>query len=295
MRKQTNVLFYVLSIYVILQFTWWGYHLIQLSSELDGDQTRINRRIWMIVGEGSVFILILIAGILRIRHAILKEVALSQRQTNFLLSITHELKTPIASIKLFLQTLNKRQLNDEKRIQITEKALEENTRLERMIENILQAGRIESKLLRPIRSSFILNDMLDKIADRYRNTNQQIFIDIKQEIEIMADPFIMEAILQNLVDNAQKYGGSGTIEIYAVTSSTNLHIGVKDLGPGIPEKELPFIYDKFYRVGNEEIRTEKGSGLGLFIVQEFALLLKGKITYLRNTPKGSIFELTLPL
>lgn len=107
MKKQTTVIFYFLSAYILLQFIWWGFHLIQLSQNTANADEQVNRRVLMILGEGSVFILILLLGLYKIRRSIKKEFELSGRQSNFLLSITHELKTPIASSKLLLQTLLK--------------------------------------------------------------------------------------------------------------------------------------------------------------------------------------------
>ena len=110
MKKQTNILFYILSIYVILQFLWWGFHLIQLSRESAENESMIFRKTLMIVGEGSVFLLLLVFGLFKISSSIRKELTFSQRKSNFLLSVTHELKTPIASTKLYLQTLMRREL-----------------------------------------------------------------------------------------------------------------------------------------------------------------------------------------
>jgi K+-sensing histidine kinase KdpD len=298
MRKQTNILFYILSIYVVLQFTWWGFHLIQLSLELEPANHNLNRRVLMIIGEGSVFLLILILGLMRIGSSIRKEMALNQRQSNFLLSVTHELKTPIASTKLFLQTLQRRNLPEEKRLEITQKAIEENARLELLIENILNATRLENKALKPIKSEFQFSNLIQQVVDRFHKRFSQPFIsvDIQQDALLNADAFLIETILTNLIENAIKYAGeNANITVYSQNQSGNFVFGVKDEGPGIAISEKKNIFEKFYRVGNEDTRTNKGSGLGLYIVSEFVHLHKGAITYRNNQPKGSIFEVTLPL
>lgn len=99
----------------MLQFSWWAYHIIQLTHEVGYEKTAVNKRIGMIIGEGLVFFLILVFGIWRIIRSIKKEHQLARRQHNFLLSVTHELKTPLASTKLYLQTLLKRNFDTEKR------------------------------------------------------------------------------------------------------------------------------------------------------------------------------------
>jgi signal transduction histidine kinase len=131
MNRRTAIIFYILSAYVLIQFLWWGFHIIQLTSELTGESDAIGKRIVMIMGEGAVFLLLLLVGIWQIRRAIIKELKLSERQNNFLLSVTHELKTPLAANKLYLQTIKKRDLTKEQTQELIDKALNENGRLER--------------------------------------------------------------------------------------------------------------------------------------------------------------------
>lgn len=298
MKKQTNILFYILSIYVILQFLWWGFHLIQLSKENGGDENIVYRKVLMIVGEGSVFLLILAFGLYKISSSIKKELTFSQRQSNFLLSVTHELKTPIASTKLYLQTLIKRELPQEKREDLLTKALEENERLELLIDNILNASRLDNKALSPIKTDIELQSIVKQIIERFNKRFQEMVIkmDIENEFTLKADKFMIETILTNLVENAIKYAGKNAgITVFCRPSGNTLIFGVSDLGPGIPAEEKETIFNKFYRSGNEETRQTKGSGLGLYIVSEFVHLHQGTIVCKNNSPKGSIFEVTLPL
>jgi signal transduction histidine kinase len=298
MKKQTNILFYILSVYVILQFLWWGFHLIQLSKESNLDDKIVYRKILMIVGEGSVFLIILVFGLFKIRSTIRKELTFSQRQSNFLLSVTHELKTPIASTKLYLQTLIKRELTPEKREDLLTKALEENERLELLIDNILNASRLDNKALSPVTAEIEFKSTVKQIIERFNKRFQEIIIqiDIENEPVLKADKFMIETILTNLIENAIKYAGKNAgIKVFCRTSGNTLTFGVSDLGPGIPAEEKETIFNKFYRSGNEETRQTKGSGLGLYIVSEFVHLHQGTIVCKNNSPKGSIFEVTLPL
>ena len=114
------------------------------------------------------------------------------------------------------------------------------------------------------------------------------------EIEIHADRFMIETILNNLVENALKYAGTEEpVTLYATISGDKIHFGVKDLGAGISKEHKTEIFKKFFRVGNEEIRTRKGSGLGLFIVSQLARMHGGTVSCLDNIPRGTNFKITL--
>ena len=164
MKKQTNFLFYLLSLYVLIQFSWWGYLLIFSSQE---EAVNMEKRTLMILGEGSVFLLLLLLGFWRIKKSINKEIAFSKNQNNFLLSITHELKTPIASIKLFLQTLQKGKISITKNKDLLEATIHENQRLENLINNILFASAMDSNKMKPHKQKINVATFLDKIKSRH--------------------------------------------------------------------------------------------------------------------------------
>ncbi len=298
MKKQANFFLIILVIYVFLQFIWWGNLLIRLNGQIDLSQQEYNRRVWMIIGEGSVFMVLLFLGIWKMRKVILKEIGLTQRQSNFLLSITHELKTPISSVKLFLQTLLKHDLPEEKKIDLLKKAMDENERLSLLIDNILHASRVENKSLQAVNSDLPFNQLVTSIVDRFHKRYLQEFIQLEssEQISVHADAFILEMIIVNLLENACKYAGiDANITVYFHKKSSTFVFGVKDEGPGIPTDERASIFEKFYRIGNEETRQKQGSGLGLFIASEFAQLQGATITCKENIPKGTVFEVTLSL
>ena len=153
MNRRTPVIFYILSIYVVVQFIWWGFHLVDLNHQLHAESSVAYKRVTMVIGEGIVFLLLLVVGIWQIHRSIRKDLLLSKRQKNFLLSVTHELKTPLAANKLYIQTVTKRELSKEQSNELLQKAIDENTRLERMIDNILNASRLENNALQPILKS----------------------------------------------------------------------------------------------------------------------------------------------
>ena len=288
---------YFLGAYVIIQFIWWGYHLIQLSSHIPQEDAQLSKRVGMVFGEGAVFLFILIFGIFRIRKSITKELAFQQQQQNFLLTVTHELKTPIAALKLYIQTLQKHHLSEDKKEKILSGALQENERLSQLIENILNASRAENKQFTIQKQPTNLVGLLATIKERYQSRYHHELIEVKGPDELMAnvDPLMLDTILVNLIENAIKYGGiHQQISIQIEKLNRVVTIKIADQGPGILPNERAHIFEKFYRIGSEETRKQAGSGLGLYIVAEYVQLHNGQIRYIENKPSGSIFELILP-
>ncbi|OFZ07312.1 MAG: hypothetical protein A3D92_11675 [Bacteroidetes bacterium RIFCSPHIGHO2_02_FULL_44_7] len=294
MNRRTALIFYILSVYVFVQFIWWGYHLIELTSELAAESDTISKRVVMIIGEGAVFLILLVVGIWQIHRSIGRELKLSERQNNFLLSVTHELKTPLAGNKLYLQTVLRRDLPKEQQLELIRKAIDENTRLERMIDNILNASQLENKALKLEKESLNLKVLMEQVAARFNSLNDAQSIEINAEdIALTGDKFMLEAILNNLVENALKYGGKDVkIVLYAHRHGAQVVWGVKDNGPGIDPALSKVIFHKFFRIGNEEIRAQKGSGLGLFIVAELVKMHGGEVQCIPNVPSGSNFKIS---
>lgn len=296
MMIRSKILIYLLAFYVLLQFVWWGYQIIDLGALADQSQEDTSRRIIMIIGEGGVFILILMAGFWKIQQSIAKEIQLSQRQNNFMLSVTHELKTPLTSIQLALQTLKKRNLKAEDQADLIAKALGANQRLSSLIDNIINASRLESNDFTPRLEIFPLKTFLQNKATELKTTHKQASIILNCAVEIMhADAYMLGTIFNNLLENAIKYSGDNPkLEILVKQNGKFTEIIISDQGPGITAEEKQQIFKKFYRVGSEISRSQKGSGLGLFITSEFVQLHKGRIKCENNKPTGTKFIIELP-
>ncbi len=288
---------YFLGAYVVLQFAWWGYHLIELSAYIPQEDAQLAKRIGMVFGEGAVFLFILIFGIFRIRKGIAKEFELQKRQNNFLLTVTHELKTPLAALKLYLQTLQKHNLSQEKKDSIIDGALSENERLVQLIENILNTSRAENKAFELNKENIALSTFCTPLTERYqkRFKSLKFKIEIPEGLQLKADPNMLETILVNLLENAIKYGGdTQQIAIKAVPLDRFITLTISDEGPGIAANERTHIFEKFYRIGNEDTRKASGSGLGLYLVAELVHLHNGQVRCQENHPKGCVFEVILP-
>ncbi len=315
-------LFYILVFYVLFQFSWWAYLLVNLNTEVCRQkiefvtathsspaelqfetakyEKELHKRWMMVAGEGIVFLSLLLFGIQKTKNAFKREFALAKQQKNFLLSITHEFKSPLAAVKLNLQTLQKRKLEPEQKDHVIRKALLETERIHLLIENALIASRLESHnyeyYFEPIDLSHFLKDAVNEFIDR-QDHEHIISHNIELGIAISGDKMALISLIYNLLENAEKYSPADT-EIKVSLKKENAKeavLRISDEGNGIPESERQKVFEKFYRMGNEDTRKTKGTGLGLFIVQHVVTLHKGSIQVKSNQPSGAIFEIRLPI
>lgn len=249
----------------------------------------------MIVSEGTVFLLLLLFGIYRIKLAYDKEISLNNQQKNFFLSITHELKTPIAATKLQLQTLQKQKLDETLKQELIANALLETERLNMLIDNVLFASRLETGDFITNIEKQNLSALIESVLKRYYKNEMEkgeltytLAPDIYHEIDMNAFP----SVVINLVDNAIKYSTiKKEIALELETKNGLPCIRVSDKGCGIADSEKTKVFSKFYRAGNEETRNSKGTGLGLYIVSYILTKHNATIKIKNNVPQGSVFEI----
>ena len=257
-------------------------------------EKKLEHRRMMIAGEGLVFILLLTIAFIRVRNTFNKEAELSSQQKNFLLSVTHELKSPIASVKLSLETLLKRDLEKEKQKQLLSNAISDADRLNKLVENILLAARIENSTFSLYKENINLSEYIEegmKQTLQIFNPSQKVILDIQPNVFFSIDKTIFPSIFLNLFENAVKYSHENSmIKIILKEEGNCVVLSVCDEGTGIPEEEKEKIFGKFYRIGSEEIRKTKGTGLGLYIVKYLAEKHNGVILVKDNKPKGTTFE-----
>ena len=229
-----------------------------------------------------------------IRKSFNKETALANQQKNFLLSVTHELKSPIASAKLQLQTLLKRELDRDKQKEILANAINDTDRLNNLVENILLAAKIENNVfashLEEYNLSEYITEGMNQTIESFRY-KQKVVLDIDPNIFMKIDRMSFPSIILNLFENAVKYSsGDSTITVGLKKQNQKIILSVADEGLGISDEEKKYIFKKFYRIGSEETRKTKGTGLGLFIVDFLVKQHNGIISVRNNKPKGTIFE-----
>lgn len=285
--KKSLLIFYFLLLYALLEMFWWGTVVVELDPA----------RMAMVMGEGSVFIFLLCVGAYFIHASIKKEDKLHERQQNFLLSVTHELKSPLAAIKLSLQTIVKRDLEKQMQISLLNNSLKDIERLDDLVENMLLATKIESRTYSFPKEEFDFSELVTKITDRLQvhscGNEQLINANIQPGIMIVGDRFALSSVVTNLVENAVKYSGPcAEVAVQLCQNDGKPILTVSDKGLGIPDEEKMLIFDKFYRVGDENVRKSKGTGLGLFIVKEVLQNHDADISVKDNVPQGAIFEVT---
>ncbi len=271
-------------------------HAKQFNEAKAGYEDKRVRRIKQYVGEGSTFLLIIFIGASVVYSSYRRSTKLSRQQTNFMLSVTHELKSPIAAMKLNLQTMEKHKLDDEKRALLIDKCIKESNRLNGLCNNILMASQMEGKQYKAIFERLNFNDLIETISDAYvqRYPDRFTLNFQARSATITADKLMLQMAVNNLIENAVKYS-TDSIVVHTFTKHKKLYFRVYDHGNGIADAEKQKIFRKFYRVGNEETRTSKGTGLGLYLTEKIIKEHNGKITVKDNKPTGAVFEVELPL
>ncbi len=314
--KNRKLIAFVVMAYMLIALIWWTVllnkkndeafdakiSLIEGSVELDMQEGLIKelkekykRQKMMILGEGAVFGIMLVLGILMILKSFNRELAVAQKENNFLLSITHELKSPIASIQLILDTFKKRTLKPALFNELNDNALEETLRLNALVGNLLYANKLnygQHYQFEHIDISSLCQNVFNHFRKSHPNTNLQSTI--QENITAKVDSDAIKIALNNLLENAIKYSDSDPCIELILKFEQKLTVLVKDQGIGITKAEKEKVFSKFYRSGNEETRISQGTGLGLYITSEIIKGHKGDITILDNHPKGTIFKITQP-
>ncbi len=284
MLRKPVTIFYILLIYALAELFWWGFLLVKTEPD----------RMKMILGEGSIFLLILIVGAVYFHSLLKKENAMHKQQRNFLLSVTHELKSPLSSIKLYLQTILKRDLEKEKRDQFIMSSIDDIGRLDDLVENMLLASKIENRSYTFPKEDIDFTGLLTSLVDRIKINVQgkrTIVTEIQSNIDLFGDRFSLGSMINNLLENAVKYSQENTRIFISLKKDTHIRLRICDEGCGIPETEHKKIFQKFYRSGNEMTRKTKGTGLGLFIVEQVVTNHNANISISNNLPQGTCFEI----
>ncbi len=305
---------------MLLALLWWGILLLKKNNEIyelqrdyieshqssgAADTTELNkistarkRQHLMVVGEGLVFVIALITGIWLINRGYRREIDVINQRKNFLLAITHELKSPLASIGLIFETLQKRSLNKNDQTKMLQNGIKETARLTSLIDNLLLSAKLD-RFYQPDYITINLNDILKSVVRDFKNSFPTATVaEFYEPLPMIGqfDKHGLYSVFYNILENAIKYSDeTKDIKIRSEINPNHFSVEISDLGKGIPQNEKEKIFEQFYRSGNEEIRSTKGTGLGLYIAKKMIDLHHGRIEVGDNIPRGSIFTIYLPV
>ncbi len=313
MMRGKHSLFYHILIFIIAQLVWlsllgiWIYWYVSnyIIYEKVGDQ--VSPQLLYDVQNALPFVLglILLIGLSFITSVIFRDLNVQLRlrelYDNFISNVTHELKSPLSSIQLYLETLRQRNVPPEKQKEFLDLMLIDADRLQRLINSILEISAQEKKKTLKDYKVYAADDFLRKLIEesfqRFRVKQENYLIEGRADCNIAAVKESLKIVFDNLVDNAVKYSlDVPDVKVRLSCNSHKLFIDFSDKGIGIPQSERKKIFRKFYRINNKDIPNVKGTGLGLYHVRQIIKLHKGKI-YLANEgiSRGSDFRIELPV
>ncbi len=291
-RRKTAIFFLVLGICLII-----------LAVVLNVGWILLNLREVAALVLGIIFFALIITGLILNTIFLVREIRRSEQHDAFMNSVTHELKTPIASIKLYLETLKTRKVTVEKQMEFYDVMLADTDRLLNTVEQVLQASRTREKKrqfnISDVEIGLLINEAIERVKTRHNLPDGAIrFAGPSGEIRVLGDKAELLTVFINILDNAVKYSGDvPKISIRTKNSSLSkkVEIFIKDSGIGLPKSDLKRIFKRFYRVADGEANERKGTGLGLFIVKSIIEKHGGRIRAdSRGQGFGSTFLIQLP-
>lgn len=309
------ILYWFLLAYILAALIWWfialnhqnqqmsQYEMEQLHQTDLNFQTKFDhikslekRKKAQYLGEGITFFLLIMTGAVFVFRAVRRELKISEQQQNFMIAITHELKTPISVAKLNLETMQKRKLDEQQQQRLLQTTLEETNRLDALCNNMLLSSQIEAGGYPFTNEETNISELISKCVQDFitRYPQQIIESHIVGDIFITGDRLLLQMLTNNLINNAIKYGSKKLPVTVVLTEQDNkITFQVKDLGMGIAASEKAKIFNKFYRVGNTATKAAKGTGLGLYLCKNIAKQHHANISVTDNSPTGAIFTVIL--
>ena len=312
------VVYWLLLLYIVAALVWWFVSLERQNqnltdlrlSELNSQKATLDpkkfaeenfkieddskRNTDKYLAEGVTFLILIFVGAFFVYRSTSKQFRVQLQQQNFMMAITHELKTPISVAMLNLETLQKYQLDAEKQKKLIRMTLQETSRLDTLINNILVSSQLEGggyvSSKEELDFSSLFKDCIKEAKTRYPERN---FIEnIEPEIEIAGDPLLLQLLISNLIENAVKYSPKEKPIICKLNrSGKDVLMNIIDEGIGIADTEKAKIFEKFYRTGSESTRKTQGTGLGLYLCSKIAGDHNADISVTNNIPSGTNFAI----
>ena len=312
--KKNRSLFYLIPAFVFAQFAWLGllglwiywyvsnYLIIKQVGEKLTPQIVIDSpNVFIFVG-GIILIVCIAIALFFIFRNLTIQLKLTRLYDNFIANITHELKSPLSSIQLYLETLSIKEVSPEKRSEFLGIMMKDANRLKKLIDSILEISRLEQKRIAHnyhiYNADSIIIQLISASVEQFRLNPSSINISGSASFKCVIDKDAMQIVFDNLIDNAMKYSAK-PLEIQ-IKLSTNIKkrivIELQDNGIGIETKNYKIIFNKFHRISNRNIPNVKGTGLGLYWVKEIIKFHGGKISVSsEGLNKGTCFKIELPI
>src|SRR5260221_2064786 len=320
--RRTTFIYLLLLLYIVAALVWWfislnkqndmmrNFEITKLDFAITRNATpslyhaefnkiisdhKSNRTKYF--GEGSIFLLLILVGGGFLYRSVRKQFYMQQQQQNFMMAVTHELKTPISVARLNLETLQKYSLDMEKQKKLIRMTLQETSRLDFLTNNILIASQLEGGGYKSSKEELDLSDLLtDCIQDFSNRFPERVFIkQIEPGADVKADSLLLQMLINNLLENAIKYSPKETpVKASLQKMKSVIILTIIAEGPGIADDEKKKIFTKFYRIGDENTRKTQGTGLGLYLCRKIATNHNADIVVTNNIPHGSTFTVTLP-
>src|SRR6478609_1290794 len=309
--------YWVLLTYMLTALLWWFIALEKQNgiisnirlSELKKDdpgyfakalkiEEAQKRKTAQYVGEGTTFLALILLGAVFVYRATRRQLRMSQQQQNFMMAITHELKTPIAVAQLNLETLQKRKLDEDTQRKLIHNTLQEANRLNTLCNNILFASQLDAGAYHSNQEEINFTDLVEGCVDdcKTRFSHRTIVENISESIYLNGETLLLQMLVNNLLDNALKYSPKESAVTVSLTEENQtIKLTVSDQGFGIADTEKKKVFEKFYRSGDENTRQAKGTGLGLYLCKKIVESHNGYISVTDNYPTGSSFAASFPL
>jgi signal transduction histidine kinase len=321
--KKATVIYWLMLTYIVVALAWWfislqtqnrmlaDFRMKQLNATIDKTYSpevyqaeyasivaERKKRTVMHVSEGLFFFALIILAAVFIFRSVRHQFRLQLQQQNFMMAVTHELKTPIAVTRLNLETMQRYALEPEKQKKLIKTTLEETSRLTSLTNNILVASQLEGGGYPSFKDDLDLSDLLKDCIQDFRNRfPDRIFTEqITAGADVKGDALLLQMLINNLLENAIKYSPKESpITAILKTDRNSVYLSIIDQGPGIPEDEKKKIFGKFYRIGNEATRKTQGTGLGLYLCTRIADYHNADISVTNDKPHGSNFAVNFHL
>ena len=312
-RPNPRRLFALVAMYVILQCVWWASLLIRLRGEYRDlsaqagvetpglAQTGYERFQWMIAGEGAVFLTLLIWGLWSIWRISEREQLQANRERNFMLAVTHELKTPIAVMRLAYDTMQRAKLTESDREALLNDAQSALGRLEARINAILQSARVHQGAAVKHVESFDIEEVLSRcirhlLVPPFAHRTVRLEAAGEPQGLAVGDVEALELAWTNIIENALKYSPvDREVKVQFSASERFLTVHVDDAGPGIPTADRRTVLQPFRRLGDEVKRSSEGTGLGLYLAHSIVHMHKGRLQIGMSPLGGTRITTTIPI